>query len=45
MPRALPPKSELDKGFGARPLSPFLPLFPPSPLLLVGLGKEETYSN
>ena len=22
-------QSELDKGFGARPLSPFLPLFPP----------------
>ena len=37
-------QSELDKGFGARPPLPsFYP--PPSfPLLLVGLGKEETYS-
>ena len=24
-------QSKLDKGFGARPLSPFLPLFPPFP--------------
>ena len=36
-------QSELDKGVGARPPLPSLSTPLLSPLLLVGLGKEETY--